>query len=357
MTKCRLICGDVIKTIKKIPDNSVHCVVTSPPYFGLRNYGHEDQVGSEKKVIDFINKIVEISREIRRILHPSGTYWINIGDSYCKQKSDEYEKKNLMMVPAKTAISLQYDGWLLRSQMPWIRRNITPESVEDRPTSSVEYVYMLTKSEKYFYDYEAVKTKEEIIDEEQEQPQMFDLKQDKKSPEFLVYRRFRDSDLFFKTWEGMICDEEGPSAVVINPKSIQGNFHPAIFPLKFVEPFVKASTSEKGCCPLCGNNWKRITKVIDTIQYRKKQKNTKMESCSNSITETVGWEQDCSCEKKDPVPCVVFDPFTGSGTTAIMSAAMGRDFIGTELNPEYMKKAADRIHNECGLLTEIKEEY
>src|SRR4029453_11781386 len=178
----RLLVGDCRELLPTLLAQSVHCVVTSPPYFGLRDYGTAGQIGLEASLEDYITTLVEVFREVRRVLRDDGTCWLNLGDSYasawpCNRRNvvgngslpngkrearpprlpGGLKEKDLMMVPARVALALQADGWYLRSDIIWAKKAPMPESVTDRPTSAHEHVFLLTKKARYFYDAEAVK--------------------------------------------------------------------------------------------------------------------------------------------------------------------------------------------------------
>ena len=173
-----LIIGDSRKVLSEIPDNTFQCCITSPPYWGLRDYGFEGQIGAENIINDYIEDLVSIFSEVRRTLKDDGTLWLNIGDSYTSgnRKWRDADKKNparqmtyrpptpiglkakdLIGVPWKIAFALQKEGWYLRSDIIWNKPNCQPESVKDRPTRSHEYIFLLTKSEKYHYNHESIK--------------------------------------------------------------------------------------------------------------------------------------------------------------------------------------------------------
>lgn len=175
---CQIIVGDALQVLREIEDKTFRCCVTSPPYWGLRDYGIPNQIGAEKKLDDYIRKLVEIFREVRRVLTDDGTLWLNLGDSYTSGNRTwrDADKKNparamryrpptpeglkpkdLIGVPWRVAFALQADGWYLRSDIIWYKPNCQPESVKDRPTRAHEYIFLLSKSEKYFYNYEAIK--------------------------------------------------------------------------------------------------------------------------------------------------------------------------------------------------------
>jgi len=185
MTRPKLINGDVRQVLSELEPESVQCVVTSPPYWGMRDYGTDGQLGLEGTPGKFVENMVEVFREIKRLLRKDGTVWINLGDTYGKQvgkgfntheedgtgnRVTEMQKKHgdikvktglpdksLVGIPWRVALALQTDGWILRSDIIWHKPNPMPESVKDRPTKSHEYIFLLTKSKKYFYDCEAIK--------------------------------------------------------------------------------------------------------------------------------------------------------------------------------------------------------
>lgn len=177
-THGKLIIGDALSTLKKIPSESINCCITSPPYWGLRDYGNENQIGAEMDLNDFLDKLVEVFREVRRVLKSDGTFWLNIGDSFTSggRKWRQSDKKNaargmdyrpptpeglkpkdLIGVPWRLAFKLQEDGWYLRTDIIWHKPNGQPESVKDRPTRTHEFVFMFTKSERYFFDVDSIK--------------------------------------------------------------------------------------------------------------------------------------------------------------------------------------------------------
>jgi len=170
--------GDAQHILSRLPKESIQCVVTSPPYWGLRDYNIEGQIGLEETLPQFINRLLTIFREVQRILKPNGTVWLNIGDGYTSgnrgwrapdkknparamsvrpNTPEGLKPKDLIGVPWRLALALQQDGWFLRSDIVWNKPNAMPESVKDRPTRSHEYIFMFSKSEQYYYDYESIK--------------------------------------------------------------------------------------------------------------------------------------------------------------------------------------------------------
>lgn len=178
ITESNIFIGDCRDTLKQIDDEQFQCCVTSPPYWGLRDYGVDGQIGAEMEINDYINNLVILFREVKRTLKKDGVLWLNIGDSYTSgnrkwRQTDEknparamsyrpptpkgLKPKDLIGVPWKLAFALQNDGWYLRSDIIWYKPNCQPESVKDRPTQSHEYLFLLTKSKKYYYDYQSIK--------------------------------------------------------------------------------------------------------------------------------------------------------------------------------------------------------
>jgi site-specific DNA-methyltransferase (adenine-specific)/site-specific DNA-methyltransferase (cytosine-N4-specific) len=176
--RVRLVVGDTRDELRKLGDGTFHCCVTSPPYWGLRDYGYDGQIGAEPTIGEYIESLVNVFREVRRVLRDDGTLWLNIGDSYTSGNRTwrDPDKKNpargmsyraatpeglkpkdLIGVPWRLAFALQADGWFLRSDVVWYKPNCQPESVKDRPTQSHEYLFLLSKSQDYYYDHEAVR--------------------------------------------------------------------------------------------------------------------------------------------------------------------------------------------------------
>ena len=175
--ECQLLLGDSRQVLSGLPADTFHTCVTSPPYWGLRDYGIPEQIGAEMELQDYINHIVQVFREVRRVLRPDGSLWLNVGDSYTSGNRTwrDGDKKNparamnyrpptptglkpkdLIGVPWRIAFALQADGWYLRSDIIWHKPNCQPESVKDRPTQAHEYIFLFTKSEKYYYDHSAI---------------------------------------------------------------------------------------------------------------------------------------------------------------------------------------------------------
>ena len=152
----KLLCGDVVEQLRVLPSNSVNACVTSPPYYGLRDYGNDRQIGLEKTPEEYIKNLVNAFREVKRVLRDDGTLWINIGDSYSRSHGNGCKPKDLIGIPWLLAFALRKDGWYLRQDIIWAKNNPVPESVKDRCTKSHEYIFMLAKSKKYYFDHDVM---------------------------------------------------------------------------------------------------------------------------------------------------------------------------------------------------------
>ncbi len=355
--------GNVLDCLKTLPDQSAHCVVTSPPYFGLRSYLRPDdprkpfEIGTERTPDEYVAKMVEVFREVGRVLRDDGTVWLNLGDAY----SD----KQLQGIPWKVAFALQADGWYLRSDTIWAKPNPMPESITDRPTRSHEYLFLLTKSERYFYDSEAIKEDAATDDIRRPygSPGMWEV--DGRPPEKRHGGEPRKQDSLGKNTYTGFNDRYEPVLkrnkrdVWFIPTQPYPGSHFAVFPEALVEPCIKAGTSEKGCCPKCGAPFVRVIEKGDEVkcghstsrkaqevitEYRGETSTEHSVFATGTTKEkiTTGWRPTCSCGL-DPVPATVLDPFGGSGTVAKVSRDLGRDSIYCDLNPSYVQMAIQRV--------------
>jgi DNA modification methylase len=337
----RILVGDTIAMMNTLPESSVHCCVTSPPYWGLRDYGVDGQIGLEETPDAFIGKMVEVFRAVRRVLREDGTLWLNLGDAYAGGP----KPKDLGMMPWRVALALQADGWWLRSVIVWAKKSPMPESVTDRPTSSWEPIFLMAKSDRYFYDAEAVK--EEAI-----------------NGGLPTKYHGGDGDRAVAMGRKPSGNERPDATPTIPTSRNQRNVwhlgpepyseaHFAVFPSEIPRRAIKAGTSEKGCCPSCGAPYRRKTERTQVLRERpnaltkRDGTNGTGNHCANTVAgvdvRTTGWTPTCGCAAGAPVPCVVLDPFLGSGTTVAVARELGRHGVGCELNPEYAELARRRI--------------
>ena len=435
--------GDCLDQLKTLPDESVDCCITSPPYYGLRDYGIDGQIGLEQTPEEYVARLVEVFREVRRVLKPEGTLWLNLGDSYssllrsgrkespgvgAKQEMSKVhtnvkwhagdgskfqwtlpggqKPKDLIGVPWMVAFALRADGWYLRSDIIWQKPNCMPESVTDRPTKSHEYLFLLSKSQRYYYD--SIAVQEESITKDPRKPYTSQGAKDLDGRDVWHSGEKRENGDFTKRNKRTVW--------TIPTKPFPGS-HFAVFPEKLIEPCILAGTSEKGYCPTCGKPWVRqversratyhrtddptqttgrkgmnrprpgesdryvlgITQSELAAMLRKaaEGRECEMEAVFGSkwahwirtdssgariptfadakeIYDILGieipfdgtpggWLPSCQCAS-EPRPGIVLDPFSGAGTVALVAKKLGRHYIGIELNPAYVEMAKTRIN-------------
>ncbi len=327
----------------------------------------------------YVQHTIEILREIRRVLRKDGVVFWNIGDSYAsspsenqqwkgwstggmKDASKNYEKrstvvstlkpKDLCLIPFRVAIAAQEDGWWVRSVIIWNKPNPMPESVTDRPTESHEYILLLTKSAKYYWDMEAVR-----------EPQTGNTHSRGKEPGNEVYQEARGSYKGFKSPVSDLPAGRNIRSVWEFPTQPFPDAHFAVFPEKLPEICIKASTPEVGCCSKCGSPWKRITEISRSFQSGSGKAGNKPSGkwkddprakgdLEDDIragpcvsTKTLGWQPTCKCNA-DKVPSIVLDPFAGAGTTLWVAKKLNRRAVGYEISEEYCQLAVDRCRQQ-----------
>lgn len=310
-----------LDTLKRMADKTINCCVTSPPYFGLRDYGHDEQVGLESTPEEYVAKLVEIFREVSRVLRDDGTLWLNIGDSYAgsgrgpgkningKQHHLEgkhncltpegLKPKDLIGIPWMVAFALRADGWYLRQDIIWAKPNPMPESVTDRCTKSHEYIFLLSKSNKYYYDADSIK--EDSVTEENR-------------PSGVVREREYEYD----------------SKRNNNPKAYRATSKPKGSFNGKTESM--ASTGQNAFRAVVEKRNKRSVWVVTTKPYKE------------AHFATYPIELIAPCIKAGcPGGGIVYDPFMGSGTTAEACHRLKRRWIGSELNEEYCEIANNRM--------------
>lgn len=363
----------VVGDARRIPlaDESVHCVVTSPPYLGLRDYGVEGQIGMESTPADFVAAMVAVMREVGRVMRPDGTMFLNLGDSYAGSASPDaaarvgvvpgtggkfqgrnrngagrvggLKPKDLMAMPWRVALALQDEGWYLRSEIIWSKGNAMPESVRDRPSRSHETVFLLSKRPRYYYDYIGVRERSVC-----KTPSGNGFKWAANRTRQNADGTPRGNDEPWKPTEYRACR----SVWTINTQPFKGA-HFATFPAALAARCIKAGTSEHGVCPACGSPWRRIVerpRAATRTGTASKVGVLASEVVGNrdplrhvTTTQTVGWEPTCRCDAGEPVPAVVFDPFSGAASTGVAALGLGRRYVGVELNPDYAAMSLRRL--------------
>ncbi len=300
--------GDCRTVMANLQEQSVNCCVTSPPYFGLRDYGNDAQIGLEQTPEDYVAALVDVFRGVRRVLRDDGTVWLNLGDSYVgtghkgdytdpKYKGRNGQKievnnkvkglksKDLIGIPWRVAFALQEDGWYLRQDIIWSKPNPMPESVKDRCTKAHEYIFLLSKSPRYYFDNEAIK----------EQSKTEPVLRDKMGEGYQA--NYPNGDRFSmgeRVWGSELKNKR--SVWTVSPKPFS-EAHFAVYPPELIEPCILAGCPEGG---------------------------------------------------------TILDPFGGSGTTAVVADRLGRNSILTELNEDYIEIARNRIETDGGMFVDLE---
>lgn len=334
---CTLFTGDAIDAMSELADCSVQMICTSPPYYGLRDYGNEKQIGLEHSPHEYIDRLVCVFRECKRIMREDGILYVNIGDCYANNKNTRYKNKDLIGIPWMLAFSLRDDGWYLRMDNIWAKTNCMPESVKDRTTRSHEYVFMFSKSNRYFYDAEAIK--EPAIYPNDDRGGRTDNRRGTK----------------MNSVSGSTGTTRNKRSVWTIPTSPYRKAHFATFPPALAEIMIRSGSSEYGSCSICAAPYKRITSrekspkspysdVRHTTQgtHRKLGSQYQIWLDAHPIT-TTGWQQSCSCHNANPVPCTILDPFNGAGTSGLVALRESRKYIGIDLNQEYIDLTVERL--------------
>ena len=283
----QIIFGDCIETMKDLISKGVkvQTCITSPPYFGLRDYGVNGQIGLEETPQAYVDKMVEVFRCVKDLLAHDGTLWLNLGDSYG-------EEKQLQGIPWRVALALQADGWYLRQDIIWAKPNPMPESVTDRCTKSHEYIFLMSKNPKYYFDHEAIK-----------EP---------------------CAESSYKRWNQDIENQVGSDRV---PGKTNGNMKAVGIPTKSGNSYVDTGTRNKRSV------WTQTVKPYKGAHF------------ATFPTQLI---EPCVLAGSR-IDDIVFDPFMGSGTTAQVAIENGRQYLGCELNPEYKKLQDERIAKAHGV--------
>jgi DNA modification methylase len=387
-TRNRIYTLDALTFLKTLPSESINCCVTSPPYWGLRAYLATDdpnkkyEMGMEPTLKGFIDNMTVLFREVRRVLRSDGVCFVNMGDSYASsvngRSADDtkaagnddrtfrdkpfstvgngLKPKDLCGQPWRLAFALQDDGFYLRSDIIWHKPNPMPESVSDRPTKSHEYVFLLTKSERYFYDADAIR--EPVQESTFERANRGNSDHHKNIEGHMPGNKLHSMHKARANGEGypMPANRNKRSVWTI-PTEPTPFAHFATFPQALIEPMILAGCPDK-TCSVCGAPYVREVEATGgtigkswndhkhdmTIGTSSKGYVKAMEDGSYQRT-TLGFKPTCT-HNAPTRPGIVLDIFMGSGTVALVSRRLGRDFLGSELNPEYVALANSRLaHN------------
>jgi len=370
-------CGDAVEYLKSLPDNAVNCVVTSPPYYQLRDYGKDGQIGLEGSVGEYLANLRPVFQEVRRVLRNDGVLWLNMGDSYNGYKANTGDSaftgvrgnhnpesgrglqdralpaKNLFGVPWRLAFMLQDDGWILRSDCIWHKPSVMPESVTDRPSKSHEYVFLLSKSPRYWYDARAVR---EPLAESTLPRAKYAVSAQHKYAQGGHGQHVHSMAKPRENGEGYPMDPSGRNLRTVWTLSAEANpyAHFAAFPKKLARRCILLGCPRQVCVE-CGAPYVREVDrtpiMTGTPSSNLKQSQLRPNKSGNQYkygevgylaVTTLGFSPTCTCNASTR-PGVVLDPFMGSGTTALVARAEGRDFLGCDLNPEYVAMAEKRL--------------
>ncbi len=382
-----IICGDVFDKLPEIPTGTAHCVVTSPPYWGLRDYGVDGQLGLEKTPEDYVAKMVEVFREVWRVLRDDGSLWLNLGDSYAsggrgggqdgpageKQRSNQgallgakkpppgLKPKDLCGIPWRVAFALQADGWYLRQDIIWHKPNPMPESVRDRCTKAHEYIFLMTKKSRYYYDAEAIKENTLPASHERAIRAVSDSHKNINipgQPQHTLHKARAHGDGY------NVPATRNKRSVWTVPTAPYKEAHFATFPPDLILPCILAGCPQ-WVCKKCGEPRRRIVDRIKSSDSTYETRGKTRAQCgveektaynsgfkADGKSTTTGWT-DCNCNAGFDGGTVL-DPFMGSGTVAAVSYENNRHYIGIDLNPDQkIQKRITDVHDKYALFESI----
>jgi DNA modification methylase len=359
--------GDAAATLRGMPTSSVHMCMTSPPYFGLRDYGVDGQIGLEDSLERYIESLVDVGRELRRVLRDDGSWWLNLGDSFAgswggqSHDADENReaeptptknparnaslgRKQKMLVPHRVAIALQRDGWVVRNDVTWVKPNPMPQSVKDRLNTTTEQVFHLTANPDYWYDLDAIR-----------EPHSEAGKRRSQYGYEASHQSWREGgatpDEYAGTDQDQALHPAGKNPGDVFEVSVRPfpDAHFAVYPPELCKSPIQASCPPKVCVE-CGAGYMRevnrepvkyeYSERADAVGGRTQSSGTMKQT---PTAEHVGWTQSCDCDTDATEPGIVLDPFAGAGTTCLVAKRLGRRFVGIDLNPEYVAMAQKRV--------------
>ena len=414
--------GDAKEVLREMPESSVHMVMTSPPYYGLRDYGDEtitvwggdddcehqwddrevyqdspvrrggpdqhdttakddrwrttgrcvecgarrEQLGLEEQLDDYIQDLVEVGEEIRRVLRDDGTWWLNLGDSFASasgwgSQSDEvgghdagvdnrastFQRKQKMLIPHRVAIALQKNGWIVRSDAPWVKPNPMPDPVKDRFREDKEFVFHLNPSPDYWFDLDSIREPHKEVSIQRSQ-----RKNNPQQRQSVASEETLNPDQFVHS------NGKNPGDILEITVQPYPEAHFAVYPPDLVEKPVKA-TCPPNVCAECGTPYDREAEVVDReiaggvsrvpenergYDDRQGKSQNDREGLTQPTERKLGeWKQQCNCDTDETKPGIVLDPFIGAGTTAVEAKRLNRRFVGIDLNPEYVAMAQRRV--------------
>jgi len=304
-----ILIGDASARLRELPGSSVDCVITSPPYFQLRNYQTSGQIGLEPHVDGWVTALRRVFAEAARVLKPTGALWLNLGDSFSRHQRYGASPKSLLLAPERLLLALAADGWIVRNKVIWSKTNPLPSSVTDRLTLTYEVVYLLTRSPRYYFDLDAIREPHRSSAAKRARPPL-NLTPDWAGPLAATLgglRRARSART-----PGHPLGKNPGDVWQIATHGYRGA-HFATFPEALVLRPILA-TCPMNVCTACGQPWRSKARPLVP----------------------------CGCGALTK-PGVVLDPFFGSGTVGVAAQKLGRDWIGIELNPAYVRLAEARL--------------
>lgn len=369
----RICVGDLRVVLPQLTE-TFHAAITSPPYWGLRDYGTGGQewadgwvgqLGHEPTPEQYVAHLVECFAAVRLVLRKDAILWVVIGDTMAKSGLPGIRRKELVGIPWLFAFAMRSDGWRIRQENIWVKPNGMSESVKDRTTRVTESVFQFTLSDAYYYDATAIREPHTSTSADQDRARITGRGQTKSGQAPLSNpRQDQSGGLGFHP-----AGRNKRNAWSINTESYQGG-HVAVFPQALVEVMLKASTSEKGCCRACGAPYERVEEVGEPDREHQRacggdasgeyagvaQKEYQKAGAQNASAvkarilagmrqrRTVAWERICHCEPAEPpVPCRVLDCFAGSGTVGQVAQRLRRDATLIELNADYVPLIIERV--------------
>jgi site-specific DNA-methyltransferase (adenine-specific) len=322
-----ILVGDVRECLRDLPDGSIDTVITSPPYYGLRDYGAEGQLGLEADVQGWVENLRAVFADVARVIKPTGSVWLNLGDAFSRHPRNGAPPKGLLLAPERLLLALADDGWIVRNKVVWAKTNPAPSSVGDRLSLTYEVVYFLVRSKSYFFDLDAIR-----------EPHRSTVAKRSRPPRNIAGAG---------GWAGPLASpREGlrrggtirpGHPLGKNPGDVwqvatrgTSSSHFAVFPEELIRRPILATCPEK-VCTACGSPWQR--RVL-----RSRDLPAELEG----VTTLPELRPACGCEAPTR-PGVVLDPFFGTGTTGAVATRYGRDWVGIELNSDYVAMAEERL--------------
>ncbi len=322
----RILAGDVRERLANLLPESVDCVVTSPPYFQLRDYGTPGQLGLEGTVDEWVENLRDVLRLARRTLKPHGAVWLTLGDSYSRHSHYGAPAKSLLAAPERLLLALAADGWIVRNKAIWAKPNPMPNPVRDRLACTYEVLYFLTRSNRYFFDLDAIRVAHRSAAPRPSSTRQASLRH------YAGPLGGSHSGIDQLRREGRVGHRAGrnPGDVWTLPTARFTGTHFAVFPEALVERPIRSTCPER-ICVQCDRPWTRPVRTY-AVHERGRRRTVRR----------VGALRRCACFAPTRAG-VVLDPFMGSGTTAVVAERLRRDWLGIELSDAYRRLARRRI--------------